>query len=124
MTKPIVLSSFHRIIDPSNRRKLSRTQGPRFVQRPAFANALWLSTALTGLATTRYTMWSTDIWKRFSLDSANVTGTSQEFGKRVYGHADLVPFLLAGRCSSGARLVRIVTGCAGIGRTHSGPPDL
>jgi len=76
--------------------------GPRFVQRRAFANALWLSTALTGLATpkrTRYTRWSPDIWKRFSLDSANVTGTPRlrrvripflprlwSFGARFHSH--------------------------------------
>ena len=59
--------------------EVAENAGRRFVQRRALANALWLSTALTDLATPRrifYTRLSPDIWKRFSLDSANATGTS------------------------------------------------
>ena len=65
------------------------------MQRRAFANALWLSTALTGLATprrTRYTRLSPDIWKRFSLDSANATGTSPALSSPNSVRSSIVEF--------------------------------
>src|SRR5207245_9739105 len=75
--------------------EVAEIAGRRSVQRRAFANALWLSAALTGLATprrTRYTRLSPDIWKRFSLDSANATGTSPALSSPNSVRSSIVEF--------------------------------